>query len=113
MIYHGPETEAPPSDAEQAAMGEFMGDMLAKGWLLHADGLLTSRHGARVRQANGQVTVVDGPFTEAKEIVGGFAIVDVPSKEIAIDLAKRFLQVAGDGVSEVRQMHDVPSYRKS
>jgi hypothetical protein len=110
MIYRGPETDAPPSEEEQSAMGEFMGEMIAKGWLLAADGLRTSAHGSRVRQANGEVKVIDGPFSEAKEIVGGFAIVDVPTKEIALGLAKKFLKVAGDGESEVRLMHDIPAY---
>ena len=91
-------------------MGEFMGEMIAAGYLLHADGLMTSSHGCKVLLSKGQVTVKDGPFTETKEVIGGFAIVDVPSKEIAVDLAKKFLAVAGDGESEVRLMHDVAAF---
>ena len=112
MIYRqaAPESDAPPTEEEESAMGAFMGEMIANGYLLHADGLMTSKHGYKVCQSKGQVTVKDGPFSETKEVIGGFAIVDVPSKEIAIDLAKKFLVVAGDGESEVRLMHDTPAF---
>ena len=78
--------------------------------LLATDGLLGSSKGARVKLAKGKVTVTDGPFTETKELIAGFAIVQVPSKAEAIELATRFLKIAGDGESEIRQMHDVPAY---
>jgi hypothetical protein len=87
-------------------MGRFIEEIAKSGNLLAADGLLGSSLGARVRLANGTFTVTDGPFSEAKEIIGGFAIVNVKSKAEAIDLAKRFLKVAGDGETEIRQMHD-------
>jgi hypothetical protein len=54
------------------------------------------------------VTVVDGPFTETKEVIGGFALIQVASKEEAIEWTKRFLEVAGDGESEVRLLHEAP-----
>jgi hypothetical protein len=61
---------------------------------------------ARVRRSGDRVTVTDGPFTEAKEIVGGFAIVKAKSKAEAIEWAKRFLDVAGNGESEILQLHE-------
>ena len=61
---------------------------------------------ARVRKADGRVTVTDGPFTEAKEVVGGFAILRTNSKQKAIQLAKDFLQVVGDGECELRQIFE-------
>jgi hypothetical protein len=74
-------------------------------------GLAPSSIGARVRLSGGKVTVTDGPFTEAKEIIGGFAIVDVKSKQEAIELAKRFYQIHAEilgpsyeATGEVRQM---------
>ncbi|WP_242659173.1 YciI family protein [Thermostaphylospora chromogena] len=54
--------------------------------------------------SGGEITVTDGPFTEAKEAVVGFALVEVRSKEEAIELARRFRKIAGDGVSEIRQV---------
>jgi hypothetical protein len=57
-----------------------------------------------VRKSGGKLTVVDGPFTESKEVVGGFAILEAKSKEDAIRLAREFLKVAGDGECELRQI---------
>jgi hypothetical protein len=60
--------------------------------------------GARVRQSDGKVTVTDGPFTESKELVGGFALIRVNSKAEAIERTKIFLNIAGDGETEIRQV---------
>jgi hypothetical protein len=76
------------------------------GWLLATEGCLPTALGARVRNTNGKVTVTDGPFTEAKEVVGGFAILRANSKEEAIQLAREFLQVVGQGECEVRQIFE-------
>ena len=78
--------------------------------LLATDGLQPSSKGARVRISDGKFTVTDGPFTETKELVAGFAIVQAKSKQDAIELAKRFLKVVGEGESEIRLMHDVPAF---
>src|SRR5690606_33115870 len=85
------------------------GEMAAAGVLLLTDGLMPSSTGARVRRQDGKVTVKDGPFSESKELVGGFAIMKADSKEHAIELAKKFLAVAGDGEVEIRQMYDEPA----
>jgi hypothetical protein len=58
---------------------------------------------------NGKVTVVDGPFTEAKEVIGGFAILQVKSKAEAIEHVKNFLKVAGDGETEIRELYEDPA----
>ena len=65
--------------------------------------------GARVRLSNGKVTVVDGPFTEAKEVIGGFAILQVKLKAEAIEHVKDFLKVAGDGETEIRELYEDPA----
>ena len=62
-----------------------------------------------MRRAGGKITVTDGPFSEAKEVIGGFAIIEADSKDEAIALTKRFLDVAGDGESEIRQLYEVPA----
>ena len=105
-IYKAPETGAPPTPEEMARMGKLVEDGMKAGFLLAVEGCMPSAAGARVRLANGKVTVVDGPFTEAKELVGGLAILQADSKEAAIELARQFLHVAGDGECELRQLYD-------
>ena len=104
------EAGVPPTQENIAEMGKFIGEIAQSGVLLAADGLMASSKGARVRLSGGKLTVTDGPFTETKELIGGFAIVQLKSMAEAIDLAKRFLNVAGDGESEIRQMHDIPAF---
>jgi len=103
-IYKSVERNAPPSQEEMARMGKLVEDGMKAGYLLATEGCLPSALGARVRSSGGKLTVTDGPFTEAKEVVGGFAILEAKSKEEAIQLAKDFLQVAGDGECELRQL---------
>ncbi len=115
MIYkpadvRGMEAGTPPTQENMAQMGEFIGELARSGVLLATDGLLASSKGARIRLSNGKVSVTDGPFTETKELIAGFAIIQVPSKAEAIELAERFLKIAGDGESEIRQMYDMPAY---
>jgi hypothetical protein len=106
------EAGIPPSQEHMKKMGEFIQEMATSGYLLMTDGLQSSSKGARVRLSGGTFTVTDGPFTETKELIGGFAIVQVKSKNEAIDLAKRFLKIAGDGESEIRLMPDAPAYAR-
>jgi hypothetical protein len=97
---------APPTQQEIARMGKLIEDMTKEGVLLSTEGCLPSAKGARVRLSGGKITVTDGPFTETKEIIGGFAIIEVKSKEEAVEQTKRFLKVAGDGESEIRQLYE-------
>jgi hypothetical protein len=89
-----------------AAMGKLIEEGMKAGWLLGTEGCLPSALGARVRRDGAAVTVTDGPFTETKELVGGFAILNAKSKEEAIALCRKFLQVAGEGECEVRQLYE-------
>src|SRR5919197_626282 len=90
----------PPTQQEMAAIGKLIEDMTKSGVLVATEGCLPSALGARVRFAGGKFSVTDGPFTEAKEIIGGFAVIDVKSKQEAIEHTKTFLKIAGDGESE-------------
>jgi hypothetical protein len=111
MLYKpGFESDAPPTEEEFAAMGQFIGELAASGVLLATDGLASSAMGSRVRLDNGEFSVIDGPFTETKELIAGFAIVQVESREQALDLARRFLTVVGGGESEIRLMSDYAAY---
>ena len=105
-IYKTVERSAPPSQEEMAKMGKLVEEGMKAGWLLATEGCLPTALGARVRNSNGKVTVTDGPFTEAKEVVGGFAILRANSKQEAIQLAKDFLQVVGEGECELRQIFE-------
>jgi hypothetical protein len=105
-IYKNEERTVPPSQEEMAAMGKLIEEGMKAGWLVATEGCLPSALGARVRRSNGNVTVTDGPFTEAKELVGGFAILRANSKEEAIQLAKDFLAVVGTGECELRQLYE-------
>lgn len=114
MLYKpGQETDRPPTEQEMCDMGALIEEMAQSGVLLATDGLQSSKKGARVRITDGKFTITDGPFTETKELVAGFAIVQVSSKDEAIALAKRFLTVVGQGESEIRLMHDAPAYQAS
>jgi hypothetical protein len=102
---------SPPTQQEMAAMGKLIDDLAKSGKLILTDGLQHSSKGARVSlNADGSFKITDGPFTEAKEIIGGFAIIDANSKEEAIELTKTFLRVAGRGESEIRLMHDQSAF---
>jgi hypothetical protein len=101
---------APPSQNEMAEMGKLIDEMTRAGVLLSTEGCQPSSKGARVRLSGGKITVTDGPFTESKELVGGFAIIQVKSKDEAIEWTRRFLKVAGDGESEIRQLHEASDF---
>jgi hypothetical protein len=103
-MYKSVEKAVPPSQEEMSKMGKLVEEGMKAGWLLATEGCLPSALGARVRYSNGKHTVTDGPFTESKEVVGGFAILQANSKEQAIQLAKDFLQVVGNGECEIRQI---------
>jgi hypothetical protein len=105
-IYKHVERNTPPSQEEMVRMGKLVEEGMKAGWLLATEGCLPSALGARVRRDGTKLSVTDGPFTEAKEVVGGFAILKASSKQEAIQLAKDFLQVAGEGECELRQVYE-------
>ena len=105
-MYKSVERGVPPSQEEMTRMGKLIEEGMKAGWLIATEGCLPSALGARVRSSNGKVTVTDGPFTEAKEVVGGFAILQANSKQEAIQMAKDFLQVVGEGECEIRQIYE-------
>lgn len=97
-----------PSPELIARMGTLMGEMNQAGVLLAAEGVLPSAKGAKVRVSRGKRTVTDGPFTEAKEVIGGFAMLQVRSIDEAIEWASRFAETIGDVEVEVRQIAEAP-----
>ena len=109
------EAGVPPSRELMAAVGKLTEESMKAGIVLQNGGLLPSKMGARIDAADGKLTVTDGPFAEAKELIGGFAIVQADSKEEAIRIGSRFMQLHVDvlgpsyqGQLEIRQMFDGP-----
>jgi hypothetical protein len=87
-----------PTGSEKAAMDAFVADAIKRGEFLSGGGFQSlAKNGAVVRRSNGKSSVIDGPYVESKELVGGFAMLQYPTREAAIDGARRFLEVAGDG----------------
>jgi hypothetical protein len=95
------------------AMGKFVDEGFKSGVLKDTAGLKGTAEGFRIRSSGGKLKVTDGPFTEAKEVVGGYALVEVKSREEALDFARRFMELhrvhwpAFDGESEVRPLEDM------
>jgi hypothetical protein len=107
-IYKSVERNTPPSLEHMTAMGKLIEQSMKAGVLVATEGCLPTVLGARVRRSGTETAVTDGPFTESKEVVGGFAILEASSKEHAIELVKQFLDVAGDGECEIRQLYTAP-----
>ena len=103
---------SPPPAALMEAMGKFVQASRANGTLVDTGGLLPSKDGFRVRLKGGKLTVTDGPFTEAKEVIGGWAILEAGSREEAVRIANEFMDLHRrhwpefEGESEVRPMFD-------
>ena len=108
------ESEAgpPPKPEAFAAMQQYNEELAKAGILLAAEGLTASSQGARVKFSGDQCTVIDGPFAETKELVAGFMIIKVNSKEEAIELVKRapFFSPNGEAVVEIRKLMDVEDF---
>ena len=105
------EAGAMPSEKLLADMGKFNEELVKAGVMLAAEGLQQSSKGARVRFSGSQRTVVDGPFTETKELVAGFWLWQVKSKEEAIEWVKRCPNPhEGDSEIEIRQVLDISDW---
>jgi hypothetical protein len=111
MVKH-PEgnNSGPPPKALMDAMDHIIQEAVKNGTMVITGGLASTAQSHRVRLSGGKISVIDGPFTETKEVVGGFAIMDFKSKEEALEAAKDFMDLhrqhwpGWEGESEVRQM---------
>src|SRR5580704_16534793 len=112
MIVRHTEKQGPPPKQLMDAIAKLAEEEAKAGTMLGSGGLGPTELGARVRLSGGQVTVTDGPFTEAKEIVGGYAQFELKSKEEAVESAVRFMELhkkywpGWEGETEVRQMFE-------
>jgi hypothetical protein len=104
--------DTPPPQALMHAMGAFIERCRRDGTLVDTGGLLPSKDGARVRLEKGKITVTDGPFTESKEVIGGWAILEAKTRAEALRVATEFMELHRihwpefEGESEVRPMFD-------
>ncbi len=106
------EAATPPTAEQFAAMQEFNEDLVKRGILLAAEGLTATSKGARVKFNGDDRTVIDGPFTESKELVAGFSIIKANSLEEAIDLVKRTPNIFpnGEALVEIRKLMDAEDF---
>ena len=96
------ENSRQPDEALFADMGVFIDEMTASGHLVLTGGLAPDAR--RMESVGDEITVTDGPFTEAKEAILGFAILDAASWDEALEIAKRFRAIVGDGQSTIQQV---------
>jgi hypothetical protein len=111
MIVKHPEKQGPPPKSLMDAIAKLAEEESNAGTMLGSGGLTSTALGARVRLSGGQINVIDGPFTEAKEVIGGYAQFELKSKEVAVESAVRFMELhkkhwpGWEGETEVRQMY--------
>ena len=104
------EAGAPPDPELVHKMGDFIEEVTNAGILLATDGLKPSSEGKRVRRSGGTVTVIDGPFTESKELVASYALMQFQSMDDAVHWTKRFLEVLGEGECELRPIYEATDF---
>ena len=110
------EAAAPPPPSLMDAIAKLGEEGMRAGVLVETGGLLPTAMGARVRLSGGKLTTTDGPFTEAKEVVGGYAVYNVKSKDEALRWTKRFMDLhkehwkGWEGESEIRQIFDASEF---
>lgn len=105
-----------PEEKMIAAMAAYHEELVKAGVLLDASGLQPSSKGWRIRYAGGKRTVIDGPFTEAKELIAGYTLIQVKSREEALEWSKRFPNPVGEGADaeiEVRQLFELDDFGPS
>ena len=92
----------PPSNEHMEQMGKLIEESIRAGTLVTTGAILpVSQGGARVRRTGEEIALVDGPFAESKEVVAGFAILEARSREHLLEMARDFLKIAGDGLTEI------------
>lgn len=110
MMVKAAENPGLPPKALMDAMERLTQEAVKNGTMVMGGGLAPTAQSNRVRLSGGKISVIDGPFTESKEVIGGFAIMDLKSKEEALEVAKHFIDLhrqhwpGWEGESEIRQM---------
>jgi hypothetical protein len=99
-----PSQMTPPTAEEMATMGAFIEELRAEGKLVDTGGALPGQLEMKIQRSGEKYTVTDGPFTEAKEVVGGYALFDVASRDEAVALTRRFLDLAGNATCHLHEV---------
>jgi len=107
IFMFNPATAAPPDEKMHAAMGALIQEMMSSGQMIDTGGVAPTGVSMRVRRNDGKVAVTDGPFTESKEVVGGFALLSVQSKAEAIECTQRFLDLVGSGTCQLHELAEM------
>ena len=108
LALYTPQHSNPPTPDMMAKMNAFIEELTKAGKLIATEGRKAGAPGMKIRMRKGQLSVTDGPFTEAKELIGGFALMNLDSREEIVTLTRRFLEIAGDGESEIIEMFEAP-----
>jgi hypothetical protein len=106
MTYAQKPNLAPPTPDQLATLGAFTEKNIKSGVVVMTGGLVRPSRGIQMSCEAGKVSVTDGPFAETKELIDGFALVEVKSKEEAIAIASDFMRIAGDGTAEILQVFE-------
>ena len=108
IFTHEP-TNRPPTQAEMEAMGKLIEEGMKAGWLIATEGVNFGATGVRVHKSSGgKVTVIDGPFAETKEVIGGYALLKAASRDEVVELTRNFLAAVGQGTCEIYQLYEMP-----
>lgn len=108
-IYTHEGPSAPPSPEIILKMTALIEEGMKAGWLVTTEGVHFGGKPIRVRSRRGEVSVTDGPFTETKEVLGGYAILEARDREHVLELTRKFLAVAGDGTCEIHELFAAPA----
>jgi hypothetical protein len=110
LMTYEPTVKEPPTPEKMAALGKFTEESAKAGILVLTGGLQKPTKGTHLKLADGHFTV-DGPYAETKELIDGFALIDVKSLDEAVEVARRFMTVAGDGRGEILAVYEQPAKR--
>lgn len=110
LFTHEPKHSGPPTEAEIATMGKLIEEGMKAGWLIATEGVHFGQEGVRIHKdgRTGEIAVTDGPFAEAKEVVGGYALLRADSQAEVVELCRKFLNVVGQGTCEVHELFEAP-----
>jgi len=106
LTYQQDPNQAPPTPEKMSAIGALTDKHMKSGVIVMTGGLVRPTKGIQLRCQTGKVSITDGPFAESKELIDGFALVEVSGRDQAIQLATEFMQIAGDGTGEILQVFD-------
>jgi hypothetical protein len=109
-IYTHAPVSGPPSAEMIANMTALIEEGMKEGWLVTTEGVSFGDKPILVRSRKGKVSITDGPFTEAKEVLGGYAIMEARDRAHVLQLTEKFLEVAGDGTCEIHELYAAPQH---